>query len=53
MTSAGSRLEVTTVRDGEGLDRLADGWDELVRAMPRPSPYLLHGWLDCVVAAFR
>ncbi len=22
-----------------------DGWDELVCAMPRPSPFLLHGWL--------
>jgi CelD/BcsL family acetyltransferase involved in cellulose biosynthesis len=21
-------------------------WDELVYAMPRPSPFLLHGWLD-------
>jgi CelD/BcsL family acetyltransferase involved in cellulose biosynthesis len=24
---------------------LAEPWDDLVRAMPRPSPYLLHGWL--------
>ncbi len=24
---------------------LAGRWDELVRAMPRPSPFLLHGWL--------
>jgi CelD/BcsL family acetyltransferase involved in cellulose biosynthesis len=24
---------------------LAGPWDELVRAMPRPSPFLLHGWL--------
>jgi CelD/BcsL family acetyltransferase involved in cellulose biosynthesis len=23
----------------------ADGWDDLVRGMPRPSPFLLHGWL--------
>ena len=22
-----------------------EGWDTLVRAMPRPSPFLLHGWL--------
>ncbi len=25
--------------------RLAGSWDDLVRAMPRPSPFLLHGWL--------
>jgi CelD/BcsL family acetyltransferase involved in cellulose biosynthesis len=24
---------------------LATRWDELVRAMPRPSPFLLHGWV--------
>jgi CelD/BcsL family acetyltransferase involved in cellulose biosynthesis len=24
---------------------LSGGWDELVRAMPRPSPFLLHAWL--------
>jgi CelD/BcsL family acetyltransferase involved in cellulose biosynthesis len=24
---------------------LDGGWDELVRAMPRPSPFLLHAWL--------
>jgi CelD/BcsL family acetyltransferase involved in cellulose biosynthesis len=45
VNGAGGRLHVTTVRDGEGLDLLVDGWDDLVRAMPRPSPYLLHAWL--------
>jgi CelD/BcsL family acetyltransferase involved in cellulose biosynthesis len=25
---------------------LAESWDRLVRAMPRPCPHLLHGWLD-------
>lgn len=25
---------------------LGDEWDALVRAMPRPSPFLLHGWLE-------
>ena len=43
--SEAQRPQVTTIRDGEGLDQLADGWDELVYAMPRPSPYVLHGWL--------
>jgi CelD/BcsL family acetyltransferase involved in cellulose biosynthesis len=36
------RLETVTSLDD--LERLA-GWDDLVSAMRRPSPYLLHGWL--------
>lgn len=39
-------LTVGTVDDVEGFAALADEWDELVRAMPRPSPFLLHGWLE-------
>jgi CelD/BcsL family acetyltransferase involved in cellulose biosynthesis len=27
------------------FEALAPEWDPLVRAMPRPSPFLLHGWL--------
>jgi CelD/BcsL family acetyltransferase involved in cellulose biosynthesis len=45
VSAGGGQPQVVTVRDGEQLDRLAEGWDDLVRAMPRPSPYLLHGWL--------
>jgi CelD/BcsL family acetyltransferase involved in cellulose biosynthesis len=37
--------ELSTVRDGEGFSALASEWDALVLAMPRPSPFLLHGWL--------
>ena len=37
--------ELSTVRDAEGFAALAREWDELVLAMPRPSPFLLHGWL--------
>ncbi len=38
-----STLEtVTTIEDFEAL---APRWDDLVRVMPRPSPFLLHGWL--------
>jgi CelD/BcsL family acetyltransferase involved in cellulose biosynthesis len=33
---------VTTLGDFEAL---TPEWDHLVRAMPRPSPFLLHGWL--------
>ena len=40
---AGLRLE--TISSEAGLERLAGSWDELVRAMPRPSPFLLHSWL--------
>lgn len=40
---AGVRIE--TVSSESELARLAGSWDELVRAMPRPSPFLLHAWL--------
>jgi CelD/BcsL family acetyltransferase involved in cellulose biosynthesis len=33
---------VSTIDDFEALE---PEWDDLVRAMPRPSPFLLHGWL--------
>ena len=38
-------LAVETVTTQEALQALAVEWDELVRAMPRPSPFLLHGWI--------
>jgi CelD/BcsL family acetyltransferase involved in cellulose biosynthesis len=38
-------IEVATVTDERDLAALAGDWDALVRAMPRPSPFLLHGWL--------
>jgi CelD/BcsL family acetyltransferase involved in cellulose biosynthesis len=40
-----SGLELATVADVDGFAALADGWDDLVLAQPRPSPFLLHGWL--------
>jgi CelD/BcsL family acetyltransferase involved in cellulose biosynthesis len=36
---------VETIASSERLEELAGEWDDLVRAMPRPSPFLLHGWL--------
>jgi CelD/BcsL family acetyltransferase involved in cellulose biosynthesis len=43
---AAGDLTLVTVDSTERFEALAaDGWDELVRAMPRPSPFLLHGWL--------
>jgi CelD/BcsL family acetyltransferase involved in cellulose biosynthesis len=34
-----------TVQSPDRLEELAPEWDALVRAMERPSPFLLHGWL--------
>jgi CelD/BcsL family acetyltransferase involved in cellulose biosynthesis len=44
-TAAETRLRIETVTSEAGLAALADGWDDLVRAMPRPSPFMLHAWL--------
>ena len=38
-------LAVATMRTTEAFESLGGEWDLLVRAMPRPSPFLLHGWL--------
>jgi CelD/BcsL family acetyltransferase involved in cellulose biosynthesis len=37
---------IEIVDDAAGFAELAGEWDGLVRAMPRPSPFLLHGWLS-------
>jgi CelD/BcsL family acetyltransferase involved in cellulose biosynthesis len=37
--------QVTLIADGPGLEALGAGWDDLVRGAPRPSPFLLHGWV--------
>jgi len=36
---------IKTVSDEAGFAELSGSWDELVRTMPRPSPFLLHSWL--------
>ena len=36
---------LTTITDTDAFADLAPEWDALVHAMPRPSPFLLHGWL--------
>jgi len=36
---------IETVSTTEAFEALEPEWDDLVRAMPRPSPFLLHGWL--------
>jgi CelD/BcsL family acetyltransferase involved in cellulose biosynthesis len=42
---AATDVEISVVAHLDGFDALADEWDPLVRAMPRPSPFFLHGWL--------
>jgi CelD/BcsL family acetyltransferase involved in cellulose biosynthesis len=44
--TAAAGLRVDTVRREGAFSGLADQWDVLVKASPRPSPFLLHGWLD-------
>jgi CelD/BcsL family acetyltransferase involved in cellulose biosynthesis len=34
-----------TISSEASFAAVGDSWDQLVRAMPRPSPLLLHGWL--------
>jgi CelD/BcsL family acetyltransferase involved in cellulose biosynthesis len=36
---------IETVATTDGFEALEPEWDDLVRAMPRPSPFLLHSWL--------
>lgn len=43
--TAEPNLRLETVSSGADFARLAGCWDDLVRAMPRPSPFLLHRWL--------
>jgi CelD/BcsL family acetyltransferase involved in cellulose biosynthesis len=38
-------MRVDTISSESEFAGLAEDWDELVRAMPRPSPFLLHRWL--------
>jgi CelD/BcsL family acetyltransferase involved in cellulose biosynthesis len=38
-------LTFEEISTDEEFAALGDSWNDLVRAMPRPSPYLLHQWL--------
>jgi CelD/BcsL family acetyltransferase involved in cellulose biosynthesis len=38
-------LRNETISSEAAFARLGGDWDELVRSMARPSPFLLHGWL--------
>jgi len=46
MTDQTNALRIETTADAAGFAALATGWDDLVRAMPRPSPFMLHGLLE-------
>jgi CelD/BcsL family acetyltransferase involved in cellulose biosynthesis len=45
--TAGERsgLTVGTLRRIDDLEAIGADWDAMVRAMPRPSPFMLHAWL--------
>jgi CelD/BcsL family acetyltransferase involved in cellulose biosynthesis len=45
MTVPADVPRIDTVSTLDGLAPLEREWNALVRAMPRPSPFLLHGWL--------
>ena len=38
-------MRLDTISSEADFARLGGAWDELVRAMPRPSPFLLHAWM--------
>jgi CelD/BcsL family acetyltransferase involved in cellulose biosynthesis len=44
-TAVSGALQLETISGEDAFARLAREWDHLVRAMPRPSPVLLHCWL--------
>jgi CelD/BcsL family acetyltransferase involved in cellulose biosynthesis len=46
VAAPGKTLELRTLREIEDFDELRPEWDELVRSMPRPSPFFLHDWLS-------
>jgi CelD/BcsL family acetyltransferase involved in cellulose biosynthesis len=48
-TEASREVELETIDRAEEFARLAAEWDPLVRAMPRPSPFFLHAWLEAWV----
>ncbi len=39
-------LDISTITDAAAFATLGRKWDALVRAMPRPSPFLLHAWQE-------
>ncbi|MGN6431118.1 MAG: GNAT family N-acetyltransferase [Gaiellaceae bacterium] len=46
MSASPASLRIEEISTADDFARLAEPWDELVRSMPRPSPFLLHGWVE-------
>src|SRR5688500_3311822 len=44
--AVGTTLQLETINRVDAFEELAPEWDALVRASPRPSPFLLHAWLS-------
>jgi len=45
-SAADDALELGTISSEGELTQVAADWDALVREMPRPCPFLLHGWVS-------
>lgn len=45
VTTAAPGVTFETISSEASFAALGDSWNALVRAMPRPSPHLLHSWL--------
>jgi CelD/BcsL family acetyltransferase involved in cellulose biosynthesis len=45
LTTAPTQVTFETISTDSEFAALGDAWNDLVRAMPRPSPHLLHEWL--------
>jgi CelD/BcsL family acetyltransferase involved in cellulose biosynthesis len=45
MLERAEELQIELISSESALAELADPWDQLVSAMPRPSPFLLNSWL--------
>ena len=46
MTVLSPTMVVETVSSAAAFEALEEEWDDLVRGMQRPSPFLLHAWLS-------
>jgi CelD/BcsL family acetyltransferase involved in cellulose biosynthesis len=44
-TPAATQVVMRTVTDATALADVEAGWDELAKAMRRPSPFMLHAWI--------
>jgi CelD/BcsL family acetyltransferase involved in cellulose biosynthesis len=45
LSATRNAIRYSTITESSKFAALAHEWDALVRAMPRPSPFLLHAWI--------